>query len=142
MKDDKGPNKRTKKSTPGIGSFFLTKEQRQQKIADEEKARQLAIKQKEAEEHQRALQHAASERERRIQEQILLTKQQNDEMLRSGRKSSGGPESNDVMRGKERWWEPNASVSKDRDRSSRSLVQNSAPTAVDGQDAQDVSDCP
>lgn len=144
MKDDgKTTNKRTKKPAPAIASLFFTKEQRQQKKLEEEQARQDAAKQKENEERERALQRAASERERRIQEEIMLTKQRNDEMLRSGRKSSGGPATNDAPRTKERWWEPNASLNKDRERSSRSLAQSSSVTvtAVDGQADRDVS-CP
>lgn len=143
MKDDnKTTNKRTKKPTPAIASLFLTKEQRQQKKVEEEKARQESEKQKENEERERALQRAASERERRIQEEIMRTKQRNDEMLRSGRKSSGGPATNDAPRAQERWWEPNGSLVKDRDRSSRLLVQSSssiAPAAGDGQGDRDVS---
>eukprot|EP01033_Poteriospumella_lacustris_P014164 gene14164-10116_t len=70
----------------------------------------------------------------------MLTKQRNDEMLRSGRKSSGGPATNDAPRTKERWWEPNASLNKDRERSSRSLAQSSSvtATAVDGQADRDA----
>lgn len=84
--------KREKKEEKAVvtAALFLTKEQRQQRRAEEKEAKLKLEKEErdrklreEAEERERLLQEQAKERERRIQEDILRTKQLNDQMLRA-----------------------------------------------------------